>query len=343
MLVLSTGVSSTMAEDAPRQRSVVKVRPKIQMVSAEEENAPSDEAVERWGQLKSRYRALQEEQERASAAANRSVNTAIKTPIRPFPSDNGSPVNDEDAWLEEEATEPETSYRPVKMVPQPKDDLDFVPEAFLEPPSQKAAWNYGNSQSSDQNPERGSEAVPSDPSPLPQTIEGNDPSSDQSSTDSDSTPRGGLRRPRTIHDIRPTYDVNYDSDIREFARQQADQYNIHRPQGPYPERNYSDVVYQWEPNGLMYYPLYFEDPALERYGHKLPYGLQPVASITRFGVQLVGLPYQMAIDSPCITRSALGWYRPGDCVPKLHYQIPLNAKAALVEAGVITGMFYAIP
>ena len=40
---------------------------------------------------------------------------------------------------------------------------------------------------------------------------------------------------------------------------------------------------------------------------------------------------------------ALGWYRPGECAPKLHYQVPLNANAAAVQAATVTGLVFLIP
>jgi hypothetical protein len=65
--------------------------------------------------------------------------------------------------------------------------------------------------------------------------------------------------------------------------------------------------------------------------------------VGKFSAQLVGLPYQMGIDPPCKRIYPLGYYRPGECAPKLHYQVPWNTRAALIQAGVTTGMFYLIP
>jgi len=39
----------------------------------------------------------------------------------------------------------------------------------------------------------------------------------------------------------------------------------------------------------------------------------------------------------------LGYYRPGECSPKLIYQVPLNLEAALVEAGALTGVYFLFP
>jgi hypothetical protein len=111
----------------------------------------------------------------------------------------------------------------------------------------------------------------------------------------------------------------------------------------YIPRCFDETIYAWEASNIYYNPLYFEDVALERYGHTYPCCVQPFASVGKFGVQLVGLPYQMAIDPPWKRIYPLGYYRPGECAPKLHYQIPWNTRAALVQAGVTTGMFYLIP
>jgi hypothetical protein len=151
-------------------------------------------------------------------------------------------------------------------------------------------------------------------------------------------------RPRNIRDILPTYNRTFDEDIRKFARQQAQLYDVPgAPAGPFPQRAFPATAYCWEPSNLYHYPLYFQDPQLERYGHTYGDHVQPFVSIARFGVQFVGLPYQMTIAPPNCPIYALGWYRPGECAPKLHYQIPLNLKAALVEAAVVTGIAFAIP
>lgn len=155
----------------------------------------------------------------------------------------------------------------------------------------------------------------------------------------------GTRNPRkrSMKDIEPYYDRNRDSDIREFAVEKGKEFGILFKPHEFTERSFPEVVFAWEPTNFFYHPLYFSDPALERYGHAHNHLIQPIASIARFGTQFIMLPYQMTIDPPCKPEYALGWYKPGDCAPKLIYQIPLNAQAAAVEAGVLTGLFYAIP
>ncbi|MFM9960775.1 MAG: hypothetical protein ACKV2Q_06080 [Planctomycetaceae bacterium] len=111
----------------------------------------------------------------------------------------------------------------------------------------------------------------------------------------------------------------------------------------YANRMYSDCLYQWRASDQYYNPLYFEDPALERYGHVHHELVQPFVSVARFGVQLVGLPYQMTIDPVCKKMYNLGYYRPGECAPKKHYRIPWNTHAAINEAAVWTGLVFIFP
>lgn len=113
--------------------------------------------------------------------------------------------------------------------------------------------------------------------------------------------------------------------------------------GEVPARSMEATVFQWQPSNLWHHPLYFEDPGLERTGHTFEPVFQPFCSIGRFGVQLVGLPYQMTIDPICKKRYALGWYRPGECAPKQVGQIPWNTKAVINQAAVTTGMVFALP
>jgi hypothetical protein len=134
-----------------------------------------------------------------------------------------------------------------------------------------------------------------------------------------------------------------DGDIRKFAREESDKLNLAFGFERFPERAFPTTVKPWESPDFYYYPLYFEDPALERYGHTHRPIIQPVVSIGRFSVQLLSLPYLMTLDPPCREVYSLGWYRPGECAPKLHYQVPLNAQAAAVQAATVTGLVFLIP
>lgn len=109
------------------------------------------------------------------------------------------------------------------------------------------------------------------------------------------------------------------------------------------ERAVAVTEFQWEAANVFHNPLYFEDVSLERYGHAYPCGLQPAVSLAKFGVQAIGLPYQIALDPVWRRHYALGYYRPGDPAPYLHYQIPFNERAAVTAAGVYTGLIFLFP
>lgn len=147
---------------------------------------------------------------------------------------------------------------------------------------------------------------------------------------------------RVIGSISPYYDRDRDADIRKFAVEKAKEFNIDFKTREYEPRSFPEITLAWQPTNFYYYPLYFEDPALERYGHTYAPAIQPIASIARFGAQVVLLPYQMTIIPPGKAEYPLGYYRPGEYAPKLHYQIPLNAQAAVVEAAAVTGFFFLI-
>ncbi|MBA3312710.1 MAG: hypothetical protein M3552_11840 [Planctomycetota bacterium] len=113
--------------------------------------------------------------------------------------------------------------------------------------------------------------------------------------------------------------------------------------GPFVPRMMPPSVFAWTASNISYNPLYFEDVQLERYGHTYGECVQPFVSLGKFSAQLIGLPYQMALDPPCKEVYPLGYYRPGEPAPKLFYQVPLNAKAAVIAAGVYTGIGVVLP
>ncbi len=108
-------------------------------------------------------------------------------------------------------------------------------------------------------------------------------------------------------------------------------------------RSFPEYTCAFEATNVWSNPLYFEDPALERYGHSLPRLIQPIASVARFGAQVVFLPYQMTIKPLDSKIYPLGWYSPGDYVPYRLYQPGWNGKAAAVQAATILGVGYATP
>lgn len=105
----------------------------------------------------------------------------------------------------------------------------------------------------------------------------------------------------------------------------------------------SPAVLHWAPTNFAHNPLYFEDPALERYGHTYHPLIQPFASTGRFATQLVGLPWQMTLHPIHAREYSLGWYRPGECAPKLRYQIPFNEEAAVMQIAAVAGLLLIFP
>ena len=147
---------------------------------------------------------------------------------------------------------------------------------------------------------------------------------------------------RRIGDIAPLNDFDRDTEIKKYAAEKAREFNVRFGGEQYIPRSFPEVVVPWTAPTSKYYPLYFQDPALERYGHTYHPLVQPAVSSAKFAAQLVLMPYQMTIDPPWELSSPLGWYRPGDVVPKLHYPFPWNAKAAAVEAVTVTGLIFLI-
>ncbi|MBI5761681.1 MAG: hypothetical protein HZA46_24490 [Planctomycetales bacterium] len=107
-------------------------------------------------------------------------------------------------------------------------------------------------------------------------------------------------------------------------------------------RGWSPNDYCWTAPGLMHRPLYFEEINLERYGYSHG-GLQPALSAVTFAGNVALLPYQMTLDRPSCPIYALGYDRPGNCVPYSSHRLPWRANAALVEGLTLTGLAFAIP
>lgn len=151
---------------------------------------------------------------------------------------------------------------------------------------------------------------------------------------------------RSISDIEPYHDY-VPIKNRKHTSQMIKPVNAEGPKYlPLPangslEADNSATYYHWMASNLTHDPLYFEDVSLERYGHTYP--LQPFVSISKFGLQVIGLPYQMALNPVDCEQYALGYYRPGDCAPFLRYRIPFNKTAATTAAGVYTGLIFLIP
>ena len=107
-------------------------------------------------------------------------------------------------------------------------------------------------------------------------------------------------------------------------------------------RGWAMTGFAWEATGLCHWPLYFEQPNLERYGHSFGL-LQPFVSYGQFMATLPAIPYLAAIHPPCECIYTLGQYRPGSAAPFCCTRIPLRLDAAIIQGMVVTGLIFAIP
>jgi len=108
-------------------------------------------------------------------------------------------------------------------------------------------------------------------------------------------------------------------------------------------RNWSCVTYNWKASGLCHKPLYFEQVAVERYGHSAPTLVQDVLCGAHFFASIPALPYMMGLCPPDECQYSLGYYRPGNCAPYLIDPIPLSLRAGLFQAAAIAGGILIIP
>ncbi len=108
-------------------------------------------------------------------------------------------------------------------------------------------------------------------------------------------------------------------------------------------REWPQITYMWKSAGLCHKPLYFEQVALERYGHSWGPYTQPIMSGVHFFGTLPILPYKMGLQTPNECVYTLGYYRPGNCAPYLVGGVPFTWRAAGFETGVATGLSFLIP
>lgn len=112
---------------------------------------------------------------------------------------------------------------------------------------------------------------------------------------------------------------------------------------PEQARLHSPLTFTWKASALCHKPLYFEEVALERYGHTRSPWLQPAISGAKFIASIPVLPYKMGLETPNECLYTLGYYRPGSCAPFLRYRIPFQRRAATFQALAMTGLVFLIP
>jgi hypothetical protein len=108
-------------------------------------------------------------------------------------------------------------------------------------------------------------------------------------------------------------------------------------------RTWDCITYTWKASALCHKPLYFEEVALERYGHSRGPILDPLVSAAHFFVTVPLLPYEMGVEPPCECEYTLGYYRPGSCAPWIIDGIPISLRGMALECTAATGAGFAIP
>ena len=72
-------------------------------------------------------------------------------------------------------------------------------------------------------------------------------------------------------------------------------------------RVWQPITFTWKASALCHKPLYFEEVALERYGHTVGLGLQPVVSAAHFFLTVPVLPYKMGSTRRANACTPLGY------------------------------------
>ncbi len=103
-------------------------------------------------------------------------------------------------------------------------------------------------------------------------------------------------------------------------------------------RDWTLTTFTWTASALCHKPLYFEQVALERYGHSAVPGVQPILSGAHFFGSFLVLPYKMGLNTPNECLYDLGYYRPGNCAPWLIPGFPMHPRAALFQTGAVFGL-----
>lgn len=145
---------------------------------------------------------------------------------------------------------------------------------------------------------------------------------------------------RRIGEIRPSLEYAW-GDVDESAL--PEDFSSNPDDEPIRRTIKTPLLLQWQPSNLWYHPLYFEDPALERYGHTYSPVVQSLVSTGRFLGQTVTIPYHATLRPMQSREYPLGWYRPGERSPYLTYRPAWNDEAAVTQALSVVGLFFLIP
>jgi hypothetical protein len=117
-------------------------------------------------------------------------------------------------------------------------------------------------------------------------------------------------------------------------------------------------TYEWEAPATRHLPLLFEEPNLERLGYTVGMRtywdgcegsvhageyLQPFFSAAHFFGRVPAIPYLCGVDDPFEPVYTLGVDRPGSPLLYQRHFIPWSLRGAILQAGAVIGLAYAIP
>lgn len=108
-------------------------------------------------------------------------------------------------------------------------------------------------------------------------------------------------------------------------------------------RQWNLTTYTWKASALCHKPLYFEQVALERYGHSPGPVCEYLYSFAHFFGSVALLPYNMGVKTPCECEYALGYYRPGNCAPYMLDPFPISLRGAVTGAAGYCGVIALFP
>ena len=110
------------------------------------------------------------------------------------------------------------------------------------------------------------------------------------------------------------------------------------------DRALSYLTYRWQSANICHWPLYFEEPMLERHGQQIcPTYLQPAVSGTKFFSNILLYPYKATLQPALESRYTLGHFRPGSPAPLLKDTLPWSPRAAAVQGMATAGVFVGLP
>ena len=148
----------------------------------------------------------------------------------------------------------------------------------------------------------------------------------------------------------PKTDINEDrefagmiSGITEGTSTRVDDFAASRFGGYYQARSFAPTMALYRGPNVHYHPLYFEQLALERYGHHLGNLVAPIMAHGLFFAHAATLPYSLGKSHPWDCHNDVCYYKPGDLVPFRIYFPTADPKATMLQATAMALSWTVIP